>query len=75
MLRFIVGAVAAGLAIWMWGEEIRRYAHTGARAVRNRAADTLQAVGDKAEGVLDSAKEQVHTTFQAGREIVQPKAI
>ncbi len=74
MFRFIVGAVAAGVAIWIWGDEISRYANTGARAARKRAADTLQAVADRADEVLDSAKEQVHTTLQAGRKAVQPVA-
>ena len=66
MIRFIIGAVAGSVAIWFWGQDLRRYADTGARAVRMRAADTLQAVENKAEEVLDSAKEQVHTTLQAG---------
>jgi len=26
MFRFIFGALAGGLAVWYWGEEIREYA-------------------------------------------------
>lgn len=73
MLQFIVGAVAATVAIWLWGEDLRRYAGTGTRAVRNRAVDTMQVVEDKAGNVLDTAKEQVHSTFQAGKDAVRPK--
>ena len=44
MFRFIIGAVAGSLAIWLWGEELKRYATTSTRAVRERAAETLQSV-------------------------------
>ena len=73
MLRFIIGAVAGSLAIWLWGEELRRYADTGTRAVRERTADTLQAVDHRAGEVLDSARDQVHSTLNAGQEMVRPK--
>jgi len=43
--------------------------------MRKRAADTLQAVESKAGDVLDSAKEQVHSTLQAGQDAVRPKVI
>jgi hypothetical protein len=74
MFRLIMGAIAGGLAIWLFGDEVRRYATNGTREVRKRAADTLQVVESKASEVLDSAKEQVHSTFQAGQDVVRPKA-
>jgi hypothetical protein len=73
MIRFILGAVAGSLAIWLWGEELRRYAHDGSRVVRDRAADTLRAVDDRATEMLDTAKEQVHSTLEAGRDAVRPR--
>jgi hypothetical protein len=73
MFRFIIGALAGSLAIWLWGEELKRYATTSTRAVRERAAETLQSVEQTAGGVLDSAKEQVHTTLQAGQDAVRPR--
>jgi hypothetical protein len=73
MFRFIIGAVAGSLAIWLWGDELRRYATTGGRAIRERAAETLQSVEQTADGVLDSAKQQVHTTLQAGQDAVRPR--
>ena len=74
MLHFIMGAVAGSVAIWVWGEELRRYATTGTRVVRMRTADTLRVVEEKAEGVLDTAKEQVHSTLEAGQAAVRPRA-
>ena len=44
------------------------------KVVRERAAETLQSVEQTAGGVLDSAKEQVHTTLQAGQDAVRPRA-
>ena len=73
MFRFVIGAVAGSLAIWLWGEELKRYATSSTRAVRARAADTLQSVEQTAGGVLDSAKEQVHSTLQAGQDAVRPR--
>ena len=73
MLRFILGAVAGSLAIWIWGDELRRYADVGGRAVRDRAADTLQTVEDRAGEMLDTAKQQVHTTLKAGQDAVRPR--
>jgi hypothetical protein len=35
--------------------------------------ETLQSVEQTAGGVLDSAKEQVHTTLQAGQDAVRPR--
>ena len=75
MFRFIIGALAGSLAIWLWGEELKRYATTSTRAVRERAAETLQSVEQTAGGVLDSAKEQVHTTLQAGQDAVRPQGV
>ena len=74
MFRFIAGAVAGSLAVWLWREELKRYATSSTRAVRQRAADTLQSVEQTADGVLSSAKEQVHTTLQAGQDAVRPRA-
>jgi hypothetical protein len=74
MLQFIIGAVAGSVAIWVWGDNLRRYANAGTRVVRMRTADTLRAVEEKAEGVLDTAKEQVHSTLEAGQAVVRPRA-
>jgi hypothetical protein len=73
MLRFILGAVAGSLAMWLWGDELRRYAETRTRAIRERTADTLQAVDTKAGDVLDTARDQVHATLTSGQEAVRPK--
>jgi len=59
MVRFVIGALAGGLAVWFWGDELRRLADTKTRDVRIMAAEKLQAVEDKAADVPDRTKEQV----------------
>lgn len=74
MLGFIAGAIAGGLAIWFWGDELRQFRNsTVARDVRAKAADALRATDSKAGEVFDTARERVRSTLQAGEEAVRPK--
>jgi len=73
MIRIVVGMLAGGLAVWLWGEKLRRYSNTKSREVRARAADTLQAVEETAVDVMDRAKEQVSSTLHAGQEAIRPR--
>jgi hypothetical protein len=50
---FVLGAIAGAVVVWFWGKEIADYAGEGTRGVRAKAADGMQAVKEKAEGVLD----------------------
>jgi len=74
MIRFIVGAIAGGVAMWLWGEEIMRYATDGSREMRKRAADTLQSVESRTGEMIETAKDQLHSTLQAGQDAVRPRA-
>jgi hypothetical protein len=70
--RFILGAIVGGIAVYVWGDEIRRFAESRSRTARLAAADTLQAVQSTAEGMFDSAKDQVTSTLQAGQDVIRP---
>lgn len=72
MVRFVLGALAGGLAVLFWGEEMRRFASSKTRNIRATAADTLKAVEDTAEDLLDRTKEQVTSTLEAGRDAIRP---
>ena len=74
MVRFILGAVAGGLAVWFWGDQVREFAESKTRGVRVGAIDTLQAlekrlqtVEKRTEHVLDRTKEHVSAALQAGQ--------
>jgi hypothetical protein len=72
MVRFILGAVTGGIAVWYWGDQLRELAANRTNRIRKGAADTLQAVESKAENVLDLAKEQVSSVLQAGQDAIRP---
>ena len=71
--RFVMGALAGGLAVWFWSDELRRLADAKTRDVRAMAADKLQAMEDKAADVLDRTKEQVSSTLHAGQDAIRPR--
>ena len=67
MVRFILGAVAGGLAVWFWHDEILAFVQSKTHGVRAGAVDTLQAVEKRTEKVLDRTKEQISAALQAGQ--------
>lgn len=70
--RFVLGAIAGGIAVYVWGDEIRRFANTRSRTARLVAADTLKSVQSTAEDIFDSAKDQVTSTLQSGQDAIRP---
>jgi len=73
MVRFVLGALAGGFAVWYWQDQIRIYADSKTRGVRNGAADTLRAVEKRAEDVLERTKGQLSSALQAGQEAIRPR--
>jgi hypothetical protein len=72
MRLFIAGAIAGGVAVWMWGDELRDYLAERARGVRTRTADQIQVVQQAAETALITAKEQITSTLQSGQDAIRP---
>lgn len=72
MNRFLLGAIVGGIAVYVWGDEIRRFANTKSRTARLAAADTLKSVQSTAEDIFDSAKDQVTSTLQSGQDAIRP---
>jgi predicted DNA-binding protein (UPF0251 family) len=72
MRVFIAGAIAGGVAVWMWGDELRDYLAERARGVRTRTADQIQVVQQAAETALTTAKEQITSTLQSGQDAIRP---
>jgi gas vesicle protein len=67
---FIVGAIAGGVAAWLWRDEIGRYIDRA----RVKTADSLQAVEKKTEDVIDRAKPQIVSRLRAGRDVIRPSS-
>lgn len=66
--RFVLGAIVGGIAVWVWGQDLRRLA-------RVAAAGALQSVQSTAEELFDTAKDQLTSTLQAGQDVVRPVRI
>lgn len=75
MSRFLLGAIVGGVAVYVWGDEIRRLVNTKGQTARLAAADTLQSVQSAAEQLLDSAKNHLTSTMEAGQEAIRPPRI
>jgi gas vesicle protein len=73
--RFLLGAIVGGIAVYVWGDEISRFANTKGRSARLVAADTLKAVQSTAEEMFDSAKDQVTSTLQSGQDAIRPARV
>jgi len=65
MKGFIIGAIAGGVAMWLYGDQIREYVDDMTSGVRERtaakledAADRLQSVAQSVEGGLTDVANQ-----------------
>jgi hypothetical protein len=63
---FFLGAITGGLFVWIWKDEIQDYLDSRTVVVRQRAADGLHTVGERAGGVLDRA----HTPLRRAEEML-----
>jgi hypothetical protein len=64
MLRFIAGAVAGGVAVWLWRDDLRDAMAEKTRGVRIRAADQIQ--------LVQRALGRMASTLQHGQDAVRP---
>jgi hypothetical protein len=80
MQRYLAGAILGGILVWIWRNDIERYVDKNGRRVRSKAASTLETVQetaegmiDRAESILERAKETVSTNLESSREAILPK--
>jgi hypothetical protein len=69
MLRFLAGAIAGALAVWMWGDDLHDYLAEKTRGVRTRTADQIQALATAAEQIESTIRpaDDNHTVGPAAR--------
>jgi hypothetical protein len=51
---FLAGAIAGGVVMWLWGEQLRDAFDDATSGVRSRAAEQLQGVADTLQSVADT---------------------
>jgi hypothetical protein len=54
MFGFLLGAIAGGVAVYYWRDRLRTYVNDGLPQVRDRAADSLGHIGERAKSRIDS---------------------
>jgi low affinity Fe/Cu permease len=59
MIQFILGAVAGGLAAWWWRRDIQSYVDETLPSVREKTANRLAALENRAEEALGRARQQI----------------
>ena len=59
MFGFILGALAGGLAAWWWRSDIQSYVDNKLPNVRQKAAEQLSAIEQRAEDALGRARHQI----------------
>jgi hypothetical protein len=83
---FVLGAITAAVALWLWGKEIERYVGEKTRGVRVKAAEGMRAVEEttghvldrsgsslrRAEDFLQDTKAHVSQVLRAGQEAIRP---
>jgi hypothetical protein len=72
MFKMIIGIIAGAVTVYVWQDKIQRFLEERTRDARARADSTLEQIQNAADGVIDTAREQVHSTLNAGREAVRP---
>ena len=66
MFQFILGALAGGVAAWWWRHDIQNYMNGKLPNVREKTADRLAALEQRAEEVLSRARERIDRMRPAG---------
>ncbi len=61
---FLVGAIAGGVVMWFWGDQIREAVDEATSGVRTRTAEQLQGVADTLQSVADTVDQGLSGTPQ-----------
>lgn len=64
---FLAGAIAGGVVMWFWGDQIRDAIDDATSGVRGRAAEQLHGVADTLQSVADTVDQGLGGTTQQPR--------
>jgi hypothetical protein len=56
MKGFLIGAIAGGVAMWLYGDQIREYVDDMTSGVRERTAAKLEGAADRLQSVAESVE-------------------
>ena len=83
---FVLGVITGAVAVWLWRRKIEEYVSQKTRTVRTTVAESVRAVEDAAEQVLDrgadalrraddflqDTKRHVSEALRAGEDTIRP---
>ena len=68
MVGFVIGALIGSAAAYVWHDKIRGYVDTQLPTVRDRAAERIGTIGQRAGEALDQAKSRLDSTVRNSQE-------
>lgn len=68
MVGFFIGALIGSAAAYVWHDKIRSYIDTQLPAMRERAAEQIGTIGQRAGDALDQAKSRLDSTVRSSQE-------
>ena len=68
MFGFVIGALIGSAAAYVWHDKIRGYVDTQLPTVRDRAAERIGTIGQRAGEALDQAKSRLDSTVRNSQE-------
>jgi hypothetical protein len=68
MFGFIIGALVGSAAAYLWHDKIRSYVDNQLPAVKDRAAERIGTIGQRAGEALDQAKSRLDSTVRTSQE-------
>jgi hypothetical protein len=68
MFGFLLGALIGSAAAYAWHDKIRSYFDTQLPTMRDRAAEQLGTIGQRAGEALDQAKSRLDSTVRSSQE-------
>jgi ElaB/YqjD/DUF883 family membrane-anchored ribosome-binding protein len=68
MVGFVIGALLGSAAAYVWHDKIRTYVDKELPAMRDRAAEQIGSMGQRAGEALDHAKSRLDSTVRTSQE-------
>ena len=68
MVGFVIGALVGSAAAYMWHDKIRSYVDTQLPGVRDRAAEQIGTLGQRAADALDQARSRLDSTVRTSQD-------
>ncbi|HEY7516662.1 MAG TPA: hypothetical protein VIE36_00090 [Methylomirabilota bacterium] len=68
MVGFFIGALIGSAAAYVWHDKIRSYIDTELPVMRDRAAEQIGTIGQRAGEALDQAKSRLDSTVRTSQD-------